>query len=128
MAVSNLFRKFLKYFATGGTAAIVDIGMFAALIELKLPVAPTTIISFCVAAAVNYILTSNFVFNEVTSSRRFILYFLVAIIGLFINFSITVCLTTIMLLPAILSKCIAIGVAFLINFFMNSRVVFRNPN
>ena len=113
---------------TGGFASIVDFGIFVFLLDLSLPVAQTAIISFSIAALINYNLTSTFVFKENKSLKRFILFFLFAIFGLLINVSITIWLTTVLLFPAVFSKISAIGVTFLVNFIMNFSIVFRKPN
>lgn len=120
-----LIGKFLRYFFTGGFAAIVDTGIFALLIRTHLAIMPAAATSFCVAAIVNFMLTSRFVFEQQTTPRRFVLFFSGAVIGLVVNVGVTTVGTDLMALPAIVAKICGIGMAFLLNFVINVRFVFR---
>ena len=117
--------KLTRYIGTGGVAAVIDIGGFWLLDRLRvtLPLAATT--SFCVAAVVNYLLSSRLVFNRSLTWRGFILFFSVALIGLCVNVGVTVVgFREFHLLPA-LAKITAVGIAFIINFTLNLTVVFK---
>lgn len=118
-------QQLARYLLTGGAAAIVDVGAFALLYRAGLPVAPAAALSFCLAAAVNYLLTARYVFGGGTSSRRFVLFFAVALIGLAINVTATVQLSAALHLLPELAKVGGIGIAFLANFAMNKLIVFR---
>lgn len=117
--------KLLRYGVTGGTAAIVDAGGFALLMALGLRVAAAATVSFCVAALVNYLLSSRFVFASGRSAQGFALFFVMALIGLAINLGITLAGVYLVSLPPILAKIAGIGTAFLVNFALNLRFVFR---
>jgi putative flippase GtrA len=120
-----LIGKLLRYFFTGGIAAIVDTGIFALLIRTHLAVMPAAAVSFCVAAIVNFLLTSRFVFKQQATPRRFMLFFFGAVIGLVVNVGVTTVGADFMALPAIVAKIYGIGTAFLLNFVINVRFVFR---
>ena len=126
--MNDLIRKLCRYFFTGGIAAIIDIGIFSLLVRSHLAVMPAAAVSFCVANVFNFLLTSRFVFKQQSSSRRYLLFFLGALIGLTVNVGVTTIGTIIVALPAILAKLLGIGVAFLINFFINLKLVFRNKH
>jgi len=117
--------KLLRYGVTGGTAAIVDAGGFALLIVLGLGIAMAGTASFCVAALVNYLLSSRFVFASGRSAQGFALFFVMALIGLAINLGVTLAGVYLVGLPPILAKIAGIGTAFLVNFALNLRFVFR---
>ena len=65
----KIVSKFLRYMVTGGIAAVTDVGGFAALINARLNVLTAGIASFCAAALVNYLLTSQFVFGRTATAH-----------------------------------------------------------
>ena len=81
--------------------------------------------SFCIAATVNYQLTSKFVFKQRATRQRFALFLLAALVGLTTNAGITVAGNAYMGLRPIFSKICGIGVAFVINFSLNVGFVYR---
>ena len=117
--------KLLHYGVTGGIAAIVDAGGFAVLMAMGLGVATAGTASFCVAALVNYLLSSRFVFASGRSAQGFALFFVTALFGLAVNLGVTLAGVYLVGLPPILAKIAGIGTAFLINFALNLRFVFR---
>lgn len=120
----DVLRKFLRYFLTGGVAAIVDIGAFKLLLPLlSLPVA--AVVSFCIAAVVNFSLTSWFVFASRPTLRRFFLFFAFASLGLVINAGVTILCAGWLGAPALLAKITGVGTAFIFNFLFNFAIVFR---
>jgi putative flippase GtrA len=120
-----LLPKLMGYGATGGIAAIVDAGGFALLLRAGLDVATAGTASFCTAAVVNYVLSSRFVFGGRTSAQGFALFFLVALIGLAVNLGVTLAGVYWLGLLPLLAKIAGIGIAFLVNFALNLRIVFR---
>ena len=119
------FLIFTRYFITGGISAIVDLLGFVALKHHGVSLPASAILSFGVAALVNYQLTSLFVFQTKLSIKRFKIFFCFALIGLAINAGVTVLLVKYLNLLPTLSKLLGIGVAFFINFLLNSSIVFR---
>jgi putative flippase GtrA len=117
--------KFLPYMLTGGIAAVVDAGGFAVLVNAKLGIAAAGIISFCIAALVNYGLTSRFVFNRPSTLHGFMLFFSGALIGLSTNVGITLIGVFVFWLPPLVAKLVGIALAFLLNFLINLHIVFR---
>ena len=119
-----LVEKCVRYFFTGGVAAIVDVGIFSALTGLGFAVLPSAAISFSVAAVTNYILTCHFVFRRSAALSHFLMFFCVAVIGLVVNVGITVLASRYFLIPPVMAKIVGIGTAFLLNLFLNARFVF----
>ncbi len=124
-AMQELIAKFGRYLLTGGIAALVDAGGFALLeaVNMAVPLAAAT--SFCVAAAVNFQMTSRFVFEKNATSARFALFFACALIGLVVNVTATLTAITYLNLPSIAAKIAGIGMAFMLNFSLNVGIVFR---
>ena len=115
--------KLLSYALTGGTAAIVDGGSFIALLHVGLPATLAGTVSFCVAAVINYCLTARHVFSRDTSLSGFILFLVGALGGMLVNVGITT-FAIIEGFAPLAAKILGIGVAFFINFAINSRIVF----
>lgn len=117
-------RKFLRYACTGGTAAVVDAGVFALLIHAgtSAPVAAAS--SFVLAAILNFQLSARFVFDHKPTGRAFALFLLGALCGLVINVTATLVAIHGLGVTPVLAKVLGIGVAFGFNFLLNLLVVF----
>jgi putative flippase GtrA len=125
--MAGLGGKFLRYFFTAGTAAIVDVGGFAILRFIQIPIAASAVTSFCLAAVVNFLLTSRYVFDRAPTLRGFGLFFVAAAGGLMVNVSVTLVGSLYFGITPVLAKIVGVGTAFLCNFWLNLRVVFRGP-
>jgi putative flippase GtrA len=125
--------KLIRYFFTAGTAAVVDVGGFALLCYIAIPVATSAVTSFCLATVVNFLLTSRWVFNKAPTTRGFGLFFVAAVGGLIVNVSVTLVGSVYLGIAPVLAKIAGVGTAFLLNFWLNLRIVFhtrsvgRNP-
>ncbi len=127
-------REALGYAMTGGTAAVVDIGGFHLLAPHLPGVLLPAALSFAVAAVVNYLLTSRFVFGrDWRDARQALRFFALACVGLAINAAMTTLLARV--LAPTLAKAGGVGFAFGANFLMNALWVFgrrgaglRSPN
>jgi putative flippase GtrA len=125
--MSILDLKLVRYFLTAGVASIVDVGGFALLCLTPLRVAVSAVTSFCVAAVVNYLLSSRFAFGSRPTFRGFGLFMVAAMGGLAVNVSLTLLGSHYLDLMPVLAKLLGVGTAFLFNFWLNLRVVFRRP-
>jgi putative flippase GtrA len=125
--MTNL-HKLVRYFFTAGAAAIVDVGGFALLCLTPIPIAVSAVTSFCLATIVNFLLTSRYVFNRAATVRGFGLFFVAAVGGLVVNVSVTLLGSMHFGIPPVLAKLIGVGSAFLVNFWLNLRIVFRRPS
>lgn len=147
MISSQTAARFRRYILTGATAAVVDVTIFNTLhADAGLSIVLAASCSFCVAAIVNYALSSIFVFGHPLSLRQLTRFFAIAVVGMTVNVGVTgvadalapfpemmawaaniVGIPSIVLEPyaADLGKLCGIGVAFLFNFYMNNTIVFR---
>ncbi len=114
-----------RYLLTGGTAALVDIGGFALGLHAGLPLIPAATLSFLVAALVNYLLSSRFVFRQARTLRAYLLFVAVATLGLVLNVTLTTLIAAHTPLLPVVAKVVAIGISFVFNFALNALVVFR---
>lgn len=123
--VRELAARFGGYFLTGGAAAIVDLGGFAAIraADVAIPVAAT--LSFLTAAVVNYVLTSRFVYRSGLTLGRWFSFLLFASVGLVVNVGVTTFVAATFAVPSVFAKLCGIGVAFVLNFALNHLIVFR---
>jgi putative flippase GtrA len=123
--VCDFVSKLLRYGVTGGIAAVVDAGGFALLVSAKLGIFAAGCLSFCIAALVNYSLTSRFAFNREATLRGLAAFTAAALIGLMVNVGVTLLGVFTMGLPPLAAKLMGIGTAFIVNFLINLRFVFH---
>lgn len=121
----DTLAKLGRYGLTAGSAAIVDAGGFALLHHAGLATLPAAVTSFLLATVVNYRLTARFVFHQPASMRGYGVFLLAALLGAVVNVGVTVAAEAWLGLPALAAKLAGIGCAFLFNFALNLRVVFR---
>jgi putative flippase GtrA len=117
--------RFLRYLVAGGAAAMVDVGLFAALHAAPLPTPAAAGLSFLAAAAVNFQLSARFVFGHAPTGRTFARFFLVALVGLAVNVAVTVAGERLLGLPPVAGKLLGIACALAVNFTLNLVAVFR---
>jgi glycosyltransferase involved in cell wall biosynthesis len=120
--------KFLAYLSIGAAAAIVNLICFLLLIGVDISLKPATIVSFIIAATVNYVLCIALLFrhrarwNSLTEMALYLL--VVAVAGVF-DFGTTSLLYTAGL-SAGLSKALSSVVGVVVNFIGRQFVVFGN--
>jgi putative flippase GtrA len=113
------------YTLVGGLAAGVDIGGFHWLAPRLEPLLLAAVLSFVLAAMVNYTLSSLWVYRRPWRSlRRAALFLGLACVGLAVNAGVTWWLASAWPVHATLAKVGGVASAFLINFWMNTRLVF----
>ena len=119
----GLGGRFSRYLLVGGSAAVVDLGVFVLLSEAGLGVPAAAAASFSIAVAYNFTLSSVVVFRVGPTWHRLVLFMSFALVGLVVNTSVTVLAAGWM--PGTLAKVAGIAVAFGANFWMNNAIVFR---
>lgn len=131
LSMPRLARQALGYLMVGGLAAVVDIGLFHLLVShfdnagVLLPAAA----SFAVAAVVNYSLSSVWVYRRQWRSwRRAGMFLLFALVGLCINAGATWWLAHTLPVVPTLAKVGGVAIAFVVNFLMNTFIVFRTED
>ena len=130
--------QFLLYLLTGGSAALVDLSIFAVLNTVYgIQIVPAAVCSFLVAMCENYVLTSLFVYKAPLRAVLLAKFAAFAAMGLVINTGVTVVLNHMLeLIPVlarspiahylpVLAKVGGIGIAFVFNFAVNTLVVFK---
>ena len=124
---TQLARQAYGYLVVGGSAAVVDIGLFHLLAPRLSGVLLPAVLSFLVAAAWNYTLSALWVYRRNWRSwRRAGAFLLFASVGLCVNAGVTSWLASALpLLPVTMAKVGGVAVAFAANFMMNTFIVFR---
>ncbi len=120
-------RRLAGYGLTAGTAAIVNLGGFAALDRAGVAVPLASAVAFGVSALVNYALTSLFVFRQPLGLGRLGSFLVFASLGFCMNVGVTSALALGLRLPHVAAQVAGIGTAFLFNFWLNTAVVFAAP-
>jgi putative flippase GtrA len=120
--------RLFKYFFVGGTAAIVDIGLFSILSGyLSWPWIPVSIATFILATLTNYFLSIKYVFESGIRHQKH-----VELMGVFIVSGLALLVNQLTLFIAIeildwsliVSKFVATGIVFFWNYFGRSKFVF----
>lgn len=96
-------------------------------IDLPYPAA-SAVTSFYLAMVVNLLLSSRCVFNQAPTMRGFGLFFVAAVGGLMVNVSVTLVGSPYLGIAPVLAKIVGVGTAFLLNFWLKLRIVFRTPS
>jgi putative flippase GtrA len=120
--------RILRYFLVGGTAAAVDIGLFALFANyLGFAWLPVSICTFILATLVNYALSIRFVFESGVRHQKH-----VEIMGVFAISTLALLVNQIVLYIAIeqfgwhliFAKVVATGAVFFWNYFGRSKLIF----
>jgi putative flippase GtrA len=121
--------RFLRYFLVGGTAAAIDIGVFALLVKvLGLPWFPVAVFSFVLATAVNYFLSIRFVFKSGArfgSRTELLLVFAVSALGLAVNQASLWLMIARLTWDPLYAKLTATASVFFWNYWARRNLVFK---
>lgn len=122
--------KIIKYFFVGGTAAIVDIGLFAIFAKyLEFNYLMVGFFSFTIATLVNYLLSIRHVFESgvrFSKKKEITIIYIVSAFGLAINLFVLYSCVELVGVGLIVSKLIATGVVFFWNYFIRREFVFKD--
>ena len=121
-------RRLRRYLLTAGCAAIADLGAFAFLTAAGLGVLAAAIASFLFANLINYGLSAGYAFGRAPTLRLYPRFLAASGVGLAVNVAVTWAaahgLGPVPGAPALLAKVAGMGVAFAVNFGLNTAVVF----
>jgi putative flippase GtrA len=121
--------RLFRYFLVGGTAAVIDIGVFGVLVKVfGLPWFPVAVCSFVLATAVNYFLSVRFVFKSgvrFTPNTELLLVFVISILGLAVNQAVLWLLISRALWDPLFAKVTATGSVFFWNYWARRNLVFK---
>jgi putative flippase GtrA len=120
--------RLFRYAFTGGVAAVVDVGGFALLVLLRVPIIPAATCSFLAATALNFLLSSHWVFGQRPTLKRYIIFLSGSLFSLIVNVGVTSIFVVYIGIPNTLSKTLAVGATFFLSYWVNARLVFRNSS
>lgn len=118
-------RGLARYTLTGGAAAVVDIGGFACLSLTTMPAILAATCSFLAATIVNFVLTSRFVFQARVTVTRYFSFLAGSLFSLLVNVSLTSAGVPLLSVTRTEAKTVAVGITFLLSFWINTRFVFQ---
>jgi putative flippase GtrA len=120
--------RIVRYFFVGGTAAVVDIGLFSIFASyLGWPWIPVSICTFIIATSVNYFLSIKFVFESGARHKKHVEVigvFLVSGLALLVNQLVLYITIELLGWHLIVSKIIATGTVFFWNYLGRSKFIF----
>ena len=126
---ARLARQAGGYLLVGGSAALVDIGMFHLLVPQSGTILLPAVASFLIAAAWNYSLCALWLYRRNWRSlHRAGKFLLFATAGLCVNAGVTYWLAWGLSIPPTLAKIGGVAAAFCLNFLMNTFIVFRTED
>lgn len=114
----KLISQIIKFGFVGGTAFFIDTGVLLLLSNLGINYLIANVISFTVSVIYNYILSMKFVFDvkDSNTTKNFIQFIILSIIGLCINEIIMKLCVDVVTLNLLFSKIIATGIVMIYNF------------
>ena len=116
---NKLVQQILKFGVVGGTAFLIDYGIFTILSQfLSVHYLIASVISFSVSVIYNYILSIKWVFDvtKKQTSKEFIIFIILSVIGLGLNsFILYVCVDLIHI-HELIGKIIATAIVMVYNF------------
>ena len=116
---NKLLMQILKFGVVGGTAFIIDYGIFTILSQLLgIHYLIASIISFSISVIYNYILSIKWVFDvsKKQTSKEFIIFIILSVIGLGLNSLIMYVSVDLMHIHEMISKIIATAIVMVYNF------------
>lgn len=120
----------VKYFFVGGSAAIVDIGLFAIFAGyFGWPWLPVSVFTFSLATLVNYLLSIRYVFESGSKYKKhieIISVFILSGFALLVNQIVLYVLIDWFEWHLIISKLMATFTVFFWNYFGRSRIIFKS--
>jgi len=123
--------QLLLYFFIGAVSLFANVGVFATLHTFDLPsvfaLSTDVIIAYIVSSLVNYLLCIAILFRHKarwSSAGEFIVYLTGVVIMGFVDYGLMWSFYA-MGIPAVISKTLAAGLGFILNFALRRNVVFR---
>ncbi|PIP29369.1 polysaccharide synthesis protein GtrA [Candidatus Kuenenbacteria bacterium CG23_combo_of_CG06-09_8_20_14_all_36_9] len=126
--ISAQIKQFFLYCIGGGFAFIIDVGGLYVFTEyLKIWYIFSATLSFILAAIFNYLFQRFITFKSVDKniSRQFILFVIVAAIGLLINNTLLYLLVELAGIWYIFAKVLTAAIVLVWNFFVNKKFTFK---
>ncbi len=116
---NKLVQQILKFGVVGGTAFLIDYGIFTILSQfLSVHYLIASVISFSVSVIYNYILSIKWVFDvtKKQTSKEFIIFIILSVIGLGLNSLILYVCVDLIHIHELIGKIIATAIVMVYNF------------
>ena len=116
---NKLVQQILKFGVVGGTAFLIDYGIFTILSQLLgIHYLIASIISFSISVIYNYILSIKWVFDvsKKQTTKEFIIFIVLSVIGLGLNSLIMYISVDLMQIHEMISKIVATAIVMVYNF------------
>ena len=116
---SKLFKQLLKFGVVGGTAFIIDYGVFTLLSQIfHVHYLVASILSFSVSVIYNYILSIKWVFDvtKKQTTKDFIVFIVLSVIGLGLNSLVMYISVDLIKIHELIAKIIATAIVMVYNF------------
>ncbi len=120
----------VRYLFSGGTAAIVNLGLIYILTDIaRLHYLISGIFAFSCGVVVSFIMQKRWTFQDHSTEethRKFAVYVVIAIINLAVNTSLLYIFTDIFRFYYMISQFLASGIVALWSYFIYKKLVFKN--
>ncbi|MWV61972.1 GtrA family protein [Helicobacter saguini] len=123
-----LTSNFIKYLFVGGSAALVNWAVFFIFNDiLKFHYLFAGFLSFIIATLWNFIFAKKFIFinSKHTLFKETFFIYLASFLGLLIDMSMLYVCVQFFLMPPLLGKILATGLAFIFNFSIRHFVIYK---
>ena len=123
---NRLIKQLLKFGIVGGIAFIIDYGVYTILFQIfHLYYVIASIISFTISFLFNYILSIKWVFvaKNKQTTKDFIIFLLLSLIGLLINSIILYISVEYIHINEMISKIIATFIVMIYNFITRKLII-----
>ncbi len=124
----NVFIQIIRYFISGGIAAVVDFGLLYLLTEFfGLYYLWSAVISFSVGLLITYLFSITWIFNQRRISNRWIellIFSVIGVVGLLLTYLFMQYFTEVINLHYMLSKVLTTIIVFFWNFLTKRFVLF----
>lgn len=122
------FHKFVRYAIVGASAAMINLVVFVVCEKVfKIYYLISTFIAFIFATYWNFVMARKFVFvSHFTSTfKESLLIYLISAMGICIDIVVMYVGVDVCNLDSLLTKILAIGIAFLFNFGLRNFVIYK---
>jgi putative flippase GtrA len=124
----NVLVQIIRYFISGGIAAVVDFGLLYLLTEFfGLYYLWSAVISFSVGLLITYLFSITWIFNQRRISNRWIellIFSVIGVVGLLLTYLFMQYFTEVINLHYMLSKVLTTIIVFFWNFLTKRFVLF----